>query len=458
MPSRQDQLHSYQFTVQRVVSALVMRDTDPAQAPFRRAAGATLASILLAVVIAAGYGVYGVFSNRGDTGWKAEGTVIIEDGSGAHFVYRNGKLHPALNLTSALLASGATSPKLVTVAKKSLVDVPRGLTVGVVDLPDSLPDPGALLGLPWSICSATEAGKPVSVLVVGDGVQAGKGRVMGGDDALFVRAGDQIYLLWHGRLYNADADEFADLAGGAQPMAVPAAFVNGMPQGQPLDEPRVGSPGARSTVKNLKNGQVIKIKGLDGKSHQYAVVRADGLAMITPVQAALLLGRYRQKHDIGREIEIDQTELAEYDNSPASLVPDANDPRQPPANMPTIASYGQGALCAVTRDDSNAPEVRVEVPLDLTGRIATVARSAEGGAYADYVLVPSGRGAIVAAGTTLSLVTDQGVRYDAARPDVLPMLGYKDPVPLRLPSSLVDLLPPGPGLDPQAASAQLALG
>src|SRR5215217_6301502 len=52
MPSRQDQLHSYQFSVQRVVSALVMRETDPAQAPFRRAAGATLASILLAVVIA----------------------------------------------------------------------------------------------------------------------------------------------------------------------------------------------------------------------------------------------------------------------------------------------------------------------------------------------------------------------------------------------------------------------
>ena len=95
--------------------------------------------------------------------------------------------------------------------------------------------------------------------------------------------------------------------------------------------------------------------------------------------------------------------------------------------MPTIAAYGQGALCAVVRDDAGTTEVRVEVPLDLTGRIATVARSAEGGSYADYVLVPSGRGAIVAAGTTLSLVTDQGVRYDAARPDVLPMLGLRRP-------------------------------
>ncbi|GAA1629094.1 type VII secretion protein EccB [Catellatospora bangladeshensis] len=454
MPSRQDQLHSYQFTVQRVVSALVMRDTDPAQAPFKRAAGATLASVLLAVVIAAGFGVYGVFSGRGDTKWKADGTVVVEEKSGAHFVYREGRLYPALNLTSALLASGVPAPTVMTVARKSLAGVPRGLTVGIADLPDSLPDPGTLLGLPWSVCAAGDAAKPTSVLVVGDTTMTDKGRAMGGEEALFVRAADRRYLLWHGRLYDADPDELAALAGGAQPLAVPVGFINGMPKGQPLDPPRVDDPGKVSSVRGLTNGQVIKIKGLDGKTSQYAVVQPDGLAMVTQVQAALALGRYRA----GREIEINQTELAEYDGSPANLVPNRDDPRQPPANMPTIASYAPGALCAVIRDDQGTVEVRAEVVLDLSTRIATVGRSAEGGSYADYVLVPGGRGAIVASGTTLSLVTDQGVRYDAARPDVLPMLGYANPVPLRLPSALVDLLPAGPGLDPQAASAQLALG
>lgn len=454
MPSRQDQLHSYQFTVQRVVSALVMRDTDPAQAPFKRAAGATLASVLLAVVIAAGFGVYGVFSGRGDTKWKADGTVVIEEQSGAHFVYREGRLYPALNLTSALLASGSTAPKIVTVARKSLVDVPRGLTVGVTGLPDSLPDPGSLLGLPWSVCAAGDAAKPTSVLVVGDTAMTGKGRAMGGDEALFVRAAERRYLLWHGRLYDADPDELTALAGGAQPLTVPVAFINGTPLGQPLDPPRVTDPGQASSVRGLTNGQVLKIKSLDGKTSQYAVVQPNGLAMVTQVQAALALGRFR----VGREIEIDQTALAEYDPSPANLMPDRDDPRQPPATMPTIASYAPGALCTVVRDDQGGVEVRAEVELNLSTRIATVARSAEGGSYADYVVVQSGRGAIVASGTTMSLVTDQGVRYDAAKPDVLPMLGYANPVPLRLPSALVDLLPPGPGLDPQAASAQLALG
>lgn len=459
MPSRQDQLHSYQFTVQRVVSALVLRDTDPAQAPFRRAAGATLASILLAVVIAAGFGVYGVFSGRGDTGWKADGTVIIEEESGAHFVYREGRLHPALNLASALLASGSAAPKTAHVARKSLAGVPRGLTVGVPNLPDSLPERGSLVGLPWSVCSVGgAAGKPSSVLVVGDAEFAAKGKAMGAEEALFVQAGSERYLLWRGRLYSADSDEFADLAGGAQPVAVPPSFVNGMTQGQPLDEPRVSAPGQPSGVEGYKNGQVFKIKGLDGKSNQYAVARPDGLAMITPVQAALLLGRYRDSHGLSPAVEIDQTELAGFDNSPGTLMPDPNDPRQPPANMPTIGAYGPGALCAVVRDDAGTTDVRVEVPLDPAARVATVRRSAEGGAYADYVLVPPGRGAIVSAGTTMSLVTDQGVRYDAASTEALAMLGYSDPVPLRLPSALVDLLPAGPGLDPQTASAQLALG
>jgi len=54
MPSRQDQLHSYQFMIQRVVAALVMRETDPARSPFRRAAGATLASVLCAAIALGG--------------------------------------------------------------------------------------------------------------------------------------------------------------------------------------------------------------------------------------------------------------------------------------------------------------------------------------------------------------------------------------------------------------------
>jgi hypothetical protein len=65
MASKKDQLQSYQFLVQRFVSALVMRETDPAQMPFRRLAGAAFASVMVAVLALAGVGIYGLLRPGG---------------------------------------------------------------------------------------------------------------------------------------------------------------------------------------------------------------------------------------------------------------------------------------------------------------------------------------------------------------------------------------------------------
>src|SRR3712207_3621955 len=97
MPSRQDQLHSYQFMIQRVVAALVMRETDPAQSPFRRAAGATLASVLVAAIGLAGAALYGAFTSAGGKSWRNPSAVIVEKDTGARYVYRNDKLHLVVN-------------------------------------------------------------------------------------------------------------------------------------------------------------------------------------------------------------------------------------------------------------------------------------------------------------------------------------------------------------------------
>ena len=143
MPSRQDQLHSYQFMVQRVVAALVMRETDPAQSPFRRAAGASLAE-------RAGRGdragrVRGVRRDRRRRrhSWRDASAVIVERESGARYVYRDEKLHLVLNYASALLIIGAAQPKTVLVSRRSIEGVPRGSTLGIAEAPDSLPAAGA---------------------------------------------------------------------------------------------------------------------------------------------------------------------------------------------------------------------------------------------------------------------------------------------------------------------------
>src|SRR3954447_24546475 len=107
MSSRQDQLHSYQFMVQRVVAALVMRETDPPRSPFRRIAGSTLVGVLLAVLALGGVAAYSLVRPGGSLAWRDESAVIVERDTGAVYVYRDQVLHPVLNYTSALLILNA---------------------------------------------------------------------------------------------------------------------------------------------------------------------------------------------------------------------------------------------------------------------------------------------------------------------------------------------------------------
>jgi type VII secretion protein EccB len=453
MPSRQDQLHSYQFSVQRVVSALVLRETDPPQSPFRRVATAALASLLVAVVIAAGFGVYGVFTNKGDRSWNTEGAVIIEKGTGAVYVWRDNKLHPALNLASAYLASTSPKPPKFEVSSKSLQGVPWGPTVGVPFLPDSLPDPGTLVGLPWSVCSINVKDKPTSVVSLGG--QAGSaGRAVPAEEAIMVRAdgpttaAPDTYMLWRGRLYEAKGKVVDVLARGGRPTPVPLAFIKGLSKGRPLVPPQVdgiGKPWGRNISWNV--GDVLIVSGIS--DDRYVVVTEQGLAWVTQFQAGLL-GTLKPG-------PVNQNDLSPYGEIKSGLLPTTTLPQDPPVNMPTIKAYTGPGLCAVIKDETGDSELRADVQLDLTTHPRTAGRSSDNAVYADYVIVPNGRGAIVVSGQTFSLVAPNGVRYAAATVNVLTKLGYEGKSPIRLPSALISLLPEGPGLDPDEALVPLTV-
>lgn len=455
MPSRQDQLHSYQFMVQRVVSALVLRETDPPQSPFRRAASAALASVLIAVVVAAGFGVYGVFTNRGDRTWRTDGSVIVEKGTGAVYVWRENKLHPALNLASAYLASNSAKPQKFEVSAKSLQGVPWGLTVGVPFLPDTLPDRKTLVGMPWSVCSLPGNGSAVSAVVAGDLPGMG-GRTVMENEAILVKsaargnAPTDTYMLWRGMLFEASTTEANNIAPGVQPTIVSPAFINGLPKGQPLQALTIPGKGSQfAKYPAWEVGKVIKVTSF--AEDRYVVVRANDLAWVNEFQAALLGSLI-----LGSENPSDLTRIA-GEISHQVQAPPSNDPRQPPTFRPTINTYTGTGLCSLLKDDQGTYELRADVKLDVNQRPGTAKRSTVGGVYADYVIMPSGRGAIVASGQTFSLVAQDGVRYAAANGEVLGKLGYDGIAPVKLPSSLIALLPEGPGLDPTEALVPLTV-
>ncbi|MFK3981543.1 type VII secretion protein EccB [Micromonospora sp. NPDC050397] len=457
MPSRQDQLHSYQFMVQRVVAALVMRETDPAQSPFRRAAGATLASVLIAAIALGGVGVYGAIVGGGGKSWRDPAAVIVEKESGARYVFRDDKLHLVLNYASALLIVGGAQPKTVLVSRKSIEGVPRGNTLGISGAPDSLPAANRLSTSAWTVCSTLltvdGAQAPRSVLLVGSDVDGGTPL---GDDGLLVRHPDGgLYLVWHNRRHLIRDTGLVLSAltwNNERPVPVAPALLNALPAGTDLARVPIPDRGRQSAeVDGARVGEVFVVES-QGGGRQYAVARRDGLAGITQVQASLILTAEGQD---------DPTPMSqgEYSRVPKvdSLISD--DPGAPPANQPKLVAADGGRICGQTSDDSGVQRVLVGARLpDLTDAARTAARSAQGTALADHILVEPGRGAVVEAsaapglgGGAISVVTDLGRRHAVTGPDVLGMLGYGSAKPVRLPANLVALVPAGKALDPAAA-------
>ncbi len=471
MTSRRDQLQAYQFLVQRSVSALVTRETDPLQPPFRRSTGALVGGIVLAVLALAGFGVYGLIVPGGSTSWRTQSAVIVEKETGTRYVYLDGQLHPVTNYVSALLVLGQHSPTL-SVSSSSLAGVPRGPLLGIPDAPDALPGPNQLRTGSWSLCSApaTDAsGSPIqqSVLLAGASPAGGTGLT---DRALLVQlaaTGDR-YLIWHG--YRHHIDDYGSVGTGLaltnQPWAtVDQAWLDVLPAGAPLGPIAVPQAGTPSTAVpgrgDIRVGMLLVVNTIDG-AHQYYLAGPAALQPITEAQ-----------YDIQRAYP--QTMAAYPSGAPAavsldpSLAAAAHTLDSAPAAAagapgarPAIAGLSDAAttVCATFAPGGSVPQLTVgpTLPSPLT---ATESRSGTGTPLADRVYVPPGTAVLVdamptpdAPSGTLAVVTDEGRCYTLASPNVLKTLGYDSAQPVKMPAGLVARLPQGPSLNPAAATQQ----
>lgn len=465
MATNRDQLQAQQFLQQRVVSALVTGESDPEQPPFRRARGAGIGSIALAVVVLAAFGVYGVIVPGGSNAWRGE-FVVVEKETGARHVYLDGRLHPVANYASALLVLNKHA-ETRTVSRRSLEGVPRGPRLGIPDAPDSLPAPADLLPGGWTACSqpgADRTGATVddSVLLVGS-TPAG-GRPLG-DRALLVRVadtGDQ-YLVWRGYRHRIrESDTVAvGLALRTAPWArVGAALVDVLPAGrgiEPITPPDLGAPSTAVPEQPLKVGQLL-VAETSGDVQHY-LVEKERLRPISPLQYDIQRSfePTTRAYDGGQPVGI-PLGLVAAGRAPQSP-PAGTEPGQPPAERPEFASADESVLCASFGGVGSAPELLMDPDLPEPDPMTrTARRTAEGTPLADRVVVPPGRAAVVevmsgpdAPVGTVSLVTDQGRAHPLAGREVLDVLGYRGVTPVKLPASLVARVPPGSVLDPAAA-------
>lgn len=434
MASRSEEIRAHRFATRRLLGAVVSGRARPGDVPIRRGgAGVGLGILAAAVSLGVAAAIAVVSPAAGQ--WRRTDAVIVERETGARFLYRDGKLYPVLNYASARLVLGSATPAVVLASRHDLAGAARGTPLGIAGAPDSLPAASDLLTGDWSVCSAATDPAAGSIALG----PAATGTDLGERALLVTTAGDD-YLVWHGHAAKVRQPTVV-LAGlgwtDTVPLPVAPALVNALPAGTPLQPIALDHRGARSPVQNLRVGTVVTADNAQ-KVHSYAVVTADGLAALTPVQADILLSDAATPGN-GTAVPVTERTLARV----TGVLPGMTDW---PSTAPDLAPIGKGA-CTVRSGTSQRVVVDAAVP--------------PAGSDGDVrVVVPPGQGALVrtavpdgADPTTgaVCLLTDVGTCYPVPDAQALSSLGYAGAPVADLPAGLKALLPAGVRLDQQDA-------
>jgi type VII secretion protein EccB len=459
MASRRDLVQSFQFAARRVVSAAVMRRTDPTEWPYRRLGGAGLGAVMVTVIALAAAGIYGVVVPGGKTSWKDGRTVIVVKETGASYVYIEGKLHPVLNFTSAALIVGTT--EVTVTASTSLKDVPRGVELGIPDAPVTLPKDPDLVSPPWSLCSQQvpdETGTEVSRTRLVLSRAPGRGDHPG-DKALLVTdtADNSLWLIWHDLrfpLVEPDVLRVAMRLDNNVHVPVGDAWLKALPSGQPIQPINMRDTGKPSTaITNTKVGQVLMVQTQD-RGSQYYLVEPTVLRAISELQAQIQHAKGTAPVPMAPDVVAAAPKASVQETSLTT----------PPPTVPEFVrpARSETVLCAAYQNGSFAPVVLVDSAIPAGNGVPTTGLAPNGTPLANRIWVPPGRGALVeslpspsAASGPLFLVTDQGKRYAIPDSQIQRALGFTNEHIAKLPASLVVRIPEGPPLDPAAARAAL---
>jgi type VII secretion protein EccB len=458
VPSRQDQLHSYQYSLQRVVAALVTHDPDPSKSPLRRAGTTALVSLLIASLAVGGAAIYGLLTGHSNVEPRDAKVVFQEKGTGARFVYLESdkNLHPVLNYTSGLLLANSDAPELKSISSDKLSTVPLGAPLGIPDAPDSLPAKDALLTTRWSICTDNRGDENTarSTLLIGDRLTDGTVAAKAGEALLIRDPQGRAALVYNNRRFPIPADQLVAtqrVLGWAskEPWTVATAWANAVPLAGNLVAPRIPGAGDPSSVDGFRVGDLVTDSG-----QGFGVILADGLAPITDMQARLMqaIPGVQKPQAIGNAfIQIPPSK---------TRVSDEGDPNGLPVTVPKLHDSAPAQACMTLPVDPKAGDgLRID-PTVPSGVAVQAGKTPPDVVLADFVHIARGKGVLATAaaspsapaGTgTVSVITDTGRSFPLANRSLMTKLGYSGVKPAQIPSELVSMLPRGPSLDPARA-------
>lgn len=464
------QAHAYRFGVRRLESAVSSGDPLLRGDPVRRRLNlALIISIVLAALILGGFAVYGFVRPEPSIG---DAAVVVDTDTGGAFVSRDGRLYPAMNYASALLAagrgqSGDKAPSVAQVNDDAVGREARGPLLGIPGAPNVLPSPAHLLDPLWTVCDDTTVdtslppgSKPTVTTTAVLGEPAPTFGQLGTSGMLVSADGGRTtYLLWTGGRSKIDLGDNTirlafDLRSDVQPRPISAALLDVIPQNKDIVAPAIDTsaptpPYARTL--GVQVGEVFGLQRADRSTTTY-VALPDGVQPVNPLVGDLI----RDQFDQNKQLPLVAPELLR--DAPRA---DAIDQTIYPAVRPQILDYRQDPVACVYRARSDAGTTRVyaleKLPLPAGAEPVTVTKP--GALTVDSVYLAPGKGAVLAATTDrqtagarpLYVVTDDGVAYPVVSGLALTYLGYTGNDVSATAPELLNLLPKGPALDPDQA-------
>lgn len=316
MASRRDELNAYTFAKRRMLAAFVQPSATGSEENAPRPLRSVVPSVIIAVVILAAFGAWGMIKPTAPQDWDTPGekVIIASDSTTRYVVLKtDGKvqLHPVLNMASAKLLLDPDKGEVIKVDESVLDngDIPHGVTIGIPYAPDRLPDKDeAKKDKRWAVCqrpagkeSGTSIQKAAFVFASSDkGYRRidASGRLKGGE-VLYVQGPDKtLYLVdARGWVYPLDDEQgmLSSLLGeNPQPQQVSKEWLATLHLGDKIGYPTIEGAGMPANVGGQldedasKVGTVLKasVAGAD----QFYVVLRSSVAPVSDFMAQLLLG------------------------------------------------------------------------------------------------------------------------------------------------------------------------
>jgi type VII secretion protein EccB len=430
---------------------------------------AALALSLVLVAIAAGWMV--LLNVLKPSGVVGDSAIIGDRASGAIYARIDGRLYPALNLTSAQLATG-TAGQPTWVKPAEIAKYPTGPLVGIPGAPAAMPvNRGAVSA--WAVCDTAgrprTADKPLVTSIAGE-LTGGRATPMANGAGLLVRFEGATYVIWGGKRSQVDpADRAVTLSLGLDPgVTVPVqisrALFDGLPATEPLRVPKVPEAGTPSKwLPGSQVGAVLQDQTAGGGS-QFYVLLADGVQKVGGFVADLMRSANSYGSTSPRTVTPDVlVSIPEVTSLPVDYYPSKR--------LNFIDSAANPTTCVGWEKASTDPQARVviyngrglPVPSSMDNRIVRLVRDDRDPAsvVANQVLVLPGAANFVTSTSgvitsdsreSLFWVSDSGVRFGIAADDsTLRALGLDPAAAVQAPWPLLRTFAAGPALSRQAA-------